>query len=496
MNSRVFGTECEYALFYSAEDTETKVFWDDALLLDHLKAITPFLVSALRAKGYPVAGEFLGNGGRFYIDRGAHPEYATPECSGVRDLVAHEKAGDRIVRELAELASVLMAAAGRSGKLRVFKNNVDGFGNTYGCHENYLAAPRAIENLGLMVPFLVTRQIFCGAGKVSTSGAPSAGPYQLTQRADFIDRVFSDRTSQVRGIINPRKREIPKQGQPRRLHVLIADSNMSECALALRAGTTGLVLRLLEEDDVDDMPVLASPVQAMKAVSRSFDCPLELENRRGRYDAIDVQNIYLEKAHRFFDYQKPSREEKEILRIWGRTLAGLRKLRISPEDWTLADDPDDLRRRVDWILKLWLLNRVKQKNGLDWSDCRLRLLDVRYHDLDARSGIFEQCRALDLTDRLVDDQEIRKAQRDPPPDTRAWTRGMVIQSASGKNVEVIVKNWERMSIVARPKGNSHSHPFGRHRRMVNRLEIEMEDPLTPGDASVLQKVRDFTEIRD
>ncbi len=496
MQTRVFGTECEYALLYSPDNDEQKTRRDSEPLLDQLKGVTPFMVEAVKASGRPVAGEFLGNGGRFYIDRGAHPEYATPECACVRDLVAHEKAGDRIVRDLMERADLLMAEAGRPGKLRVFKNNVDSFGVTYGCHENYLAAPRAIENVSLMVPFFVTRQIFCGAGKVASAGTSGTGPYQLTQRADFIDRVFSDRTSQVRGIINLRKREIPRQGQSRRLHVLVGDSNMSEHALGLRAGTTALVLRLLEEDALDDMPVLASPVDAMKNVSRLFHCPLRLENRQGRYSALEIQTIYLETVHRFFGRRRPTNEEEEILELWGSTLAGLKKIRISPDNWTLEDDPEDLRRRIDWILKLWLINRVRQKDGLSWSDYRLKLLDVRYHDLNPESSIFERCRALNLTDRVVEEEEILKAQVEPPADTRAWTRGMVIQCAAGRNVDVIIKNWEKINLFARPAYRSSLHPFDRHRRMVNRLEVKLDDPMTVGDASVMEQVKNFVETWD
>ena len=147
-----------------------------------------------------------------------------------------------------------MAEAGKHGKLRIFKNNVDSFGNTYGAHENYLVTPHAMENIRFLVPFLVSRQIFSGAGKVAVGSTPGESSYQLTQRADFIDRIFSDRTSQVRGIINLRKREIPKHGQNLRLHLLVGDSNMSEYALGLRVGTTALVLRLLEEDSSEDFP--------------------------------------------------------------------------------------------------------------------------------------------------------------------------------------------------------------------------------------------------
>jgi proteasome accessory factor A len=496
LDTRAIGTECEYALLYSPADEQQKACRDSESLLDQLKGLTPFLVSAFKAGDGPIAGEFLGNGGRFYIDRGAHPEYSTPECSSIKEVVAHEKAGDRIVQQLTEAAEELMAEAGRPGRLHVFKNNVDGFGTTYGCHENYLAAPRAIENVGALIPFLVTRQIFCGAGKVSATDRSDAFPYQLTQRADFIDRVFSDRTSQVRGIINLRKREIPKQGQSSRLHILVADSIMSDYALWLRAGATALVLRLLEEDALDDMPVLESPVDAMKNVSRLFDCPLKLENREGQYSALDIQAIYLEKVRRFFDVHQRSAEEEEILTLWEQTLSGLGKLRISSRNWTLEDDPGDMRRRIDWVLKLWLLNRMRQKDGLNWSDYRLRLLDVHYHGLDPQSGIFERCQTLNLTDRIVDEQEILKAQVEPPSDTRAWTRGMIIRYAAGRNVEVVIKNWEKVNILARQTNHLSSHPFDRHRRMVNRLEVKLEDPLAVSDTSVMDQVKDFVAAWD
>jgi len=496
LQSRIFGTECEYALFYSQAAGEPKPRWDGELLLEHLKGITQFFVSALKAGAYPCAGEFLGNGGRFYIDRGAHPEYATPECASVRDVVAHEQAGDRIVWELAKIAGFFLSQAGKTGKLHVFKNNVDGFGTTYGCHENYLVTQRAMEAISFIVPFLVTRQIFSGAGRVIKGGTTRDGAFQLSQRGDFIDRVFSDRTSQVRGIINLRKREIPRLGQNRRLHVLVGDSNMSEYALGLRIGTTSLVLRLLEEDDFHDLPVLGSSVEAIKGISRRFDCPLKLENRSGRYDAVDIQTIYLEKVQRFFDHHEPGVGEEEILQLWSNTLTGLRKLKISWEDWMLEDDPEDLRRKIDWILKLWLINRVQQNKDIGWQDYRLQLLDVRYHDLDPVSGIFRRCQELSLTDRIVDDTDIHKALAEPPKDTRAWTRGMTIQSAYGKNVDVIIKNWETMNIVARPADRSSNHPFDRHRRMVNRLEIKLEDPLVADQAAILEKIRDFMEMWD
>jgi len=526
LKDRIFGTECEYALFYQP-DTKAGIGHSGGEdLLECLNGLNSLLVSCLWRKGFARAGEFLGNGGRFYIDHGGHPEYATPECRSVRELVAHEKAGDRIVQELVELARSFMMQRGQSGKLHIYKNNVDCFGNTYGGHENYLITQWAMEQIRAIVPFLVTRQIFAGAGKLMTRLDPqeliipycstllpdygagrkdkkkamttlSSGrfPYQLTQRADFIDRVANDRTSQERGIINIRKREIPQPGQNRRLHLIMGDSNMSEYALGLKIGTTGIVLRLLEEGVLNDVPKLDSPVEALKRISWSFDSLVRMEDRKGRYTALDVQYSYLERAERFFSSHKPSKEEGEILQLWSNTLRGLEKLKLSRTTGILEEDPEDLRRKIDWILKLWLLDRFREKNGLDWHDLALKYLDLRYHDLDPETGLFARCQELDLADRMVDEEEIHRAQIDPPEDTRAWTRSMIIRSTMNRNLEVHIKNWEEINIIATRKnprvlecldGGCHGMP--------NVFWINLQDPFQAQDLSVLQEVKRFVEI--
>ena len=496
MKSRVFGTETEYALVHRPESGGGARLYGQESLLDHLKQFTPLLETSLHEAGYPHAGEFLGNGGRFYIDRGAHPEYATPECASVRELVAHEKAGDRIVQELVETASAHMENRGFAGKLLVFKNNVDSFGTTYGSHENYLVTPHAMDHIGLIVPFLVTRQIFAGAGKVVTGGEGADSPYQLTQRADYIDRVYSDRTSQVRGIINVRRREIPRQGQNRRLHLLVGDSNMSEAAIGLKVGSTALVLRLIEEEGLGDLPELASPERAIKEISHSMDRPLSLQGRTGTYSALDVQNMYLERAEAFYSRRETDSGESEILELWDRTLDGLKKLKISWTHGMLEDDPADVKRNLDWVLKLWLIGRMRDKAGIHRHDRRLKLLDVGYHDLNPCTSLFEQCVAADAADCMVEPAAIREAQVDPPSNTRARLRGTIIQFAAGKNVEVLVDNWEKVNIVAKSRKRSVIHPFDRYRRMVNRLEIKLENPLVSQDAAAIAQVREFVENWD
>lgn len=493
MENRIFGTECEYALLYSSDAKPDTKLLSGGALLDHMKSLTPFLVSSLCPQGYAVAGEFLGNGGRFYIDRGGHPEYATPECRTLKDLVAYEIAGNRILLDLAAGARTLMAEEGRIGDLRVFKNNVDSFGTTYGGHENYLVTPWAMENIRSLIPFLVTRQIFAGSGKAMPRQSTGESRYQLTQRADFVDRVYSDRTSEVRGIINIRKREIPRKGQNRRLHIIVGDSNMSEYAIWLKIGTTSLILRLLEEGALEEMPALSAPVQALKDVSNSLRSPVSLKDRSGKYNALDVQRQYLDRAKRFCDCNGASRDDEEILEQWAVTLDGLEKLVISEPSGMLEEDPCNMRRRLDWVLKLWLINRVQKENKIGWDHSKSRLTDLIYHDLDPEMSLFQQCQKLQLVERILDDKTIDKARYHPPSDTRASIRGMIVQHSQGKNVEVTIDNWEEVKIVANPMNPGSEHPFKRLQRMSNRLDIKLLDPFAVKDGSVTGQVEAFIE---
>ena len=499
MEKRVFGTECEYALFLqspyrgSGEKGAREVLHGKALA-GHLEELSAFLVLALGNLNLPLAGEFLGNGGRFYIDRG-HPEYATPECRSVKDLVSHEKAGDRTVQRLIQEARLLMAQKGIPGKLHAFKNNFDPYGNSYGSHENYLVTPQAMGNIQAIIPFLVTRQIFTGAGKITGIGGKArhgvfGAPFQLTQRADFIDHVFSDRTTQMRGIINTRKRDIPRHGENIRLHVILGDSNMSDYAIALKIGVTAMLLRLLEEDALHNIPHLSQPVNALKETSINHDSLLEMEGQKCRYTALDIQCLYLEKAQRFFSIHEPDSESRELLSHWEGILNALNYVRLSKNRGAIEDDPYEARRRIDWLLKFWLSERARKKSWTSWDEPNLRLMDFRYHDLDPHTGLFERCRTLDLVDWLAEEEEIVRAESDPPGDTRACMRGLIIQESMNKEVEVIVKNWESIKILAGRAPHSQN-AFDRHKRMINCLQIKLNDPFESRNPALMTKVREF-----
>ena len=494
MKERIFGTECEYAPAYHSKDSSRIAQLNGEELLNHIKGLSALLFSSLKRKGYPLVGDFLGNGGRLYIDRSGHPEYATPECRRVEDLVAYERAGDRIVQELTETAHPFITDNNVPPKLHIFKNNVDYYGNTYGGHENYLATPKAVDEIRHMIPFLVTRQIFAGTGRVSTHREAGDVSYQISQRADFINHTFSDRTSKVRGIINTRKREIYRQGQNRRLHIIVGDSNMSEAAIGLKIGTTVLVLRLLDEGGLDDIPTLASPVKALKSISRSWDSGIRLEGRKGRYTALDVQTLYLEKIGRFFASRSPTPEEADIMALWAKILDGLSRLKVSKRNWILEDDPDRLRRKIDWVLKLWLLNRYGNMAEQTVNDRRLRLLDFKYHDLDPTTGLFAKCEALGLVDRMVDDDAIRRAQTHPPKNTRARIRGAVIHMAANRNIEVQIEDWEKINIRAKGKRTGIAHLFNHQKGIVNQLGIRLDDPFKALDASIFEQIEHFVEV--
>jgi proteasome accessory factor A len=501
LEERILGTECEYALFHqlpplSAEGGRKTAKWSGATFSENLQEMSALLVHALRAQNRPLAGEFLGNGGRFYIDRGSHPEYATPECRSVLDLVAHEKAGDRLVQKLVEEAGLLMAQKQIPGRLHAFKNNHDPGGNTYGSHENYLVTSRAMEEIHRIIPFLLTRQIFAGAGKIPrlpTISEEQWPPFALSQRADFVDHVLSDRASDARGIINTRKREITRRGENVRLHVILGDSNLSEYALRLKIGTTALVLRMLEEGLLD-VPAFLRPVQALKTISCCPGAVHDVDGAKSRLSALDVQSIYLDQACRYFASHAATVEEHAVLDLWESTLGGLKNLRISARG-VMEDDPGELSRKLDWVIKLWLLGRAREKKNLDWSDPHLKHLDFRYHDLDPETGLFERCASLGLVDRVIEEKDILLALEEPPPNTRAAMRGRIIRDASGKNVEVIVENWESLRMIGKRKEDG-LHPFTRQKRVVNGLKANFKDPFESCNGPLLSRVRRFIDACD
>ena len=491
MHQRIFGTECEYAPVVHGPVECVRADQGTENLCDHLKQIAARLMDGTVALGIPTAGEFLGNGGRLYVDRGGHPEYATPECRTVSDLVVYEIAGDRIMRDLAlALNSNDGNAQDGTDRLHLYKNNVDFYGHTYGGHENYLITPQALNDIAHLLPFLVTRQIYTGAGKAMMFPRDGASGFQISQRADFFDSTFSDRTSEVRGIINIRKREINRMDQNRRLHLIIGDSNMAQYAIGLKIGTMVLMLRLLEAGVLDADFELLSPVKSLKAVSRDLRAKIAVrhQGRCAEYTALDIQSMYLDKALRYYAANRPDAEEALWLENWKQILGGFQDLKICPSEMAVERDDAQLRRKVDWILKLWLLHRSRSKGA---SEKQLKKLDFKYHDLDPATGLYDRCLSLDLVDRLIPDKDVEIARNKPPRNTRAHLRGLVVQHTYKKNVDVKVEDWERIRIRACMDDAGARHSFNRFKSEVNSLEVRLEDPFRAQDRQTMGKLQAF-----
>ena len=370
----------------------------------------------------------LSNGARFYNDH-AHPEYSTPECSTLRQLVAHDKAGERIVAECARRRSALLPPG---QAVQLYKNNTDFVGHSYGCHDNYLMRRdvpwgRVVQG---MLPFLVTRQIFAGAGKLgieaeSASGQP--GVYQISQRSDFFSVLVSIDTMNKRPLINTRDEPHADVNKYRRFHVIIGDSNMSEWATAIKMGTTALVLRLIERGEAPEID-LAQPVDALKAISRDQTHDWIIELRDGRkISAVDVQRLYLKAAQKLIELTthnsaslgssavqpfNPSDEEiRWLLREWENVLNDLER------------DPSSTADRVDWAAKKFLLNALQEEEGLSWSDPWLQAIDLEYHNVTAENGLFAGLERQGSMRRVVTEEEIAPAIVSPPETTRAYFRG-------------------------------------------------------------------------
>jgi Pup amidohydrolase len=362
-----------------------------------------------------LANVILPNGARYYVDH-AHPEYSTPECASVRALVVHDKAGERVLeRSLAELARTLPAGQ----RVAIYKNNSDGKGNSYGTHENYLvdrATPFA-DIVRDLTPFFVTRQVFAGAGKL---GAESPWDerdrhrYQLTQRADFFEAEVGLETTLKRPIINTRDEPHADPEKYRRLHVIVGDANLCEVAIFLKVGTTALVLKMIEDGYLPDL-TLANPVASLHEVSRDLTCSAKVALADGRrLSAVQVQWEYLERAKKYVEQEDPSAENEEVVARWESILA------------TLEDDPLELHRELDWVAKHRVLEGYRERDGLDWSDPKLRLVDLQYHDVRRERGLYHRLEAAGEVERLTTDAEIERAVSEPPEDTRAYFRGRCI----------------------------------------------------------------------
>jgi proteasome accessory factor A len=377
---------------------------------------------------------FLENGARLYLDVGSHPEYATPECDDLFDVVAHDKAGERILEGLVQGAEERLEEEGIRGEIFVFKNNTDSAGNSYGCHENYLVSRHKDfhRTVDVLIPFLVTRQIFLGAGKLTQT--PRGTTYSISQRADHIWEGVSSATTRSRPIINTRDEPHADAERYRRLHVIAGDSNMSEYATFVKVGTMVALLQMIEKDVVFRDLGLENPIRAIREIAHDPTCRRKIRLMNGReLSALDIQWEYLDRAMRFARSPGFPVQVKAAIDRWESLLTGLEK------------DPMTLDREVDWVAKYRLLERYQHRRNLQLSDPRLAMMDLSYHDVNRERGLFYLMQDKGMMDRVVGDEDIANAVRRPPQTTRARLRGEFIKAAKAKKRDFTV-DWVHLKL--------------------------------------------------
>lgn len=378
---------------------------------------------------------FLANGARLYLDVGSHPEYATPECDSIYDLVAHDKAGERILEQLLAGAEQRLEEEGIRGDIYLFKNNTDSAGNSYGCHENYCTSRKDdfANYAEVLIPFLVSRQIYAGAGKILQTARGAM--FCLSQRAEHIWEGVSSATTRSRPIINTRDEPHADAERYRRLHVIVGDSNMNEYATFLKVGAASLLLRMLEEPNVvlRDM-TLENPIRAIREISHDITCRRRVRLANGReVSALDIQSEYLERALRYAERRDLSPQEKQALTMWEHCLSQIER------------DPLELSRECDWVTKYHLVEGYRAKHDLELSDPRLALIDLQYHDVNRQRGLFYKMQARDMVERICVDADIAQAVEYPPQTTRARLRGEFIRRAKERKRDYTV-DWVHLKL--------------------------------------------------
>ncbi len=361
-----------------------------------------------------IANSVLSNGARLYVDH-AHPEYSTPEVTSPRDAVLWDRAGEEVMMQ------ALDALQAQGQQLRLYKNNVDGKGASYGTHDNYLV-PRSVPFTDLvrgLLPFLAARQLLCGAGRVGIGALSQIPGYQIGARSDYIETEVGLETTLKRPLVNTRDEPHARADRHRRLHLISGDATLAEVATLLKTGTTSLVLRLIETGRAPRLD-LADPVSAVRILSRDPTLQAVVPLQDGRcLRGLDLLEGYLDAARDAVQDQPAGwvadDATLEVLTHWESLIDVLRA------------DPMAAADRIDWVAKLAVLQGYRDRDALAWDDPRLRLIDIQYSDLDPTRGLAARLRASGRLRSLVTPDQVSEAVRHPPPDTRAWFRGECVR---------------------------------------------------------------------
>jgi len=404
MSRRIFGIETEYGVTCTFQG-QRRLSPDE---------VARYLFRRVVSWGRS-SNVFLRNGSRLYLDVGSHPEYATAECDDLVQLVTHDKAGERILEGLQIDAEQRLAGEGILGDIYLFKNNTDSAGNSYGCHENYLVGRQGefFRLAEVLIPFLVSRQLICGAGKVLQT--PRGATFTVSQRAEHVWESVSSATTRSRPIINTRDEPHADPEQYRRLHVIVGDANLSEYATYLKLGMTSLVLSMIEQEWDFSGFALRRPVRQLHEVSHDPGLHHSMELADGRrLTAVQMQSEFVEQARKFVDDRYGSDADSptlDILAEWETTVDALRR------------DPGELVTRLDWVAKQALLDGYRRRDGVDYGDPRLDLVDLQYSDVDPDRGLWARLEKRDRLQRLTTDEQVAHAIVAPPESTRAYFRG-------------------------------------------------------------------------
>ncbi len=372
--------------------------------------------SQLTDEDLGLANVILTNGARLYVDH-AHPEYSTPECTNPRDAVRWDKAGEIVMEDACRFAAAVPGAA----PIVLYKNNTDNKGASYGAHENYLmrrSTPFA-DIVRHLTPFFVSRQVMVGAGRVGRGQDGGEDDFQISQRADFFEVEVGLETTLKRPIINTRDEPHADPEKYRRLHVIIGDANMSEISAYLKMGTTSLVLAMIEDGFITQDLSIEQPVRALRTVSHDPTLRHLVALGDGRkVTAVQLQMEYLDLARKYVEDRYGADADDQTVDVLARWESVLSRL---------ESDPMLCARELDWVAKLKLLDRYRDRDRLAWSDAKLHLVDLQYADIRSGRGLYNKLVALGEVDRLLDAEEVAAAAHEPPVDTRAYFRGRCLE---------------------------------------------------------------------
>ncbi|WP_062073317.1 Pup--protein ligase [Demequina sediminicola] len=449
----MFGLETEFGLHLDAPQA---------------RAVTPEEVAGHLFRSVVEWGRssnvFLPNASRLYIDVGAHPEYATAECDTLTDLIASDKAGERIVHDLIADGERRLSEAGIDGTIHLYKNNTDSAGNSYGCHENYLVRRRADFRAfaSALLPFLITRQVVTGAGCITRT--PQGAHYSFSPRADHMWEGLSSATTRSRPMINTRDEPHANAELYRRMHVIVGDSTMAEPTALLKVGATDLMLRLMEAHAVLPDFTLANEMQAIRTVAHDMTGTATVELADGRHlSAVDIQWAYLEAVQSHVDGTiERTAEVDKILDLWERGLRAVREQRF-----------DLVATELDWAIKHRLVTRYQERLDCSLDDPRLARLELAFHDVSPQRGLYYKLLDQGLVKRVITEEEIERAKAVAPTSTRARLRGEFIKAALGSSLDYTV-DWVHLKLTGAHQTVLLKDPFRNEDARVQALVKEIE----------------------